>query len=193
MSHLSRLNVPIWLIHRGPHGITFIAVQRASQGQFGAVEITSITPSPSNKISSLWERPHSNCTVIFGSPYSKANTGGSGRETSNTRCKWRASILAPRAGLKLNSTLGSHYCDSQSERDLEMNSQICFTLCRVANWVANILFAGPSFVISRASDSLTGICLHVMKAWHLLWASALLDTDEIIVVSENWKLLLVEM
>lgn len=80
MSHFSCLNVPIWLIHRSPHGITFIAEQRASEGQFGAVEITSITPSPSNKISSLGERPHSNCTVIFGSPYSKANTGGSGRK-----------------------------------------------------------------------------------------------------------------
>lgn len=74
-SHLLCLNVPIWLIHHGLHDITFIAVQRASQGQFGAVEITSITPSLSNKISSLGKRPHSNCTVIFWVTLTKANRG----------------------------------------------------------------------------------------------------------------------
>ncbi len=131
-SHLLCLNVPIWLIRHGPRNITFIAVQRASQGQFGAVEITSITPSLSNKISSLGKRPHSDCTVIFWGHLIAKRTGGergwSGRETSDTRCKWLTSILPPRAGLKLNSILASHYCDSESERDLEMNSWMCFSL-----------------------------------------------------------------
>ncbi len=137
------LNVPIWLIHHGSHDFTFIAVQRASQGQFGAVEITSITPSLSNKISSLGNDLIAIVQSFFGSPYSK-RTGGergwSGRETSVTRCKWLTSILPPRAGLKLNSILASHYCDSKSERGLEMNSWMCFSLWWVTSCVVYIWF-----------------------------------------------------
>ncbi len=153
----------IWLIRHGPHDITFIAVQRASQGQFGAVEITSITPSLANKISSLGKRPHSKCTVIFWGHLIAKRTGGergwSGRETSDTRCKWLTSILPPRAGLKLNSILASHYCDSKSERDLEMNSWMCFSLWWVTSCAEYIWFW------ERETPILTRVYVPVYVIW----------------------------